>query len=308
VQLNQHIHTLGDYLQRLYGEKFRKLSIDGDFTCPNRDGTLGKGGCTFCNVDSFVKPNQASLTINEQLKVRQQELNRKTPAYMAYFQAYTSTYAEVSQLRRLYEQAIANTNIRGLCIGTRPDCVPDAVLELLASYQEQGYEVWLELGLQTADDKTLKKINRGHGFSAYADALKRAERYKIKVCTHLILGLPGENEEHYNHSLNAVLELGVQGLKLHPLHIVDGSTMAKSWKAGKIAELNLEHYVSNACQLIRLTPPEVVFHRVSAFARPPTLLAPQWCANRWTALSAINDNLIENGGQGSALGRLYIPK
>lgn len=305
VQLNQYIHTLGDYLIREYGQKFRKLSIDGDFTCPNRDGTLGKGGCTFCNVDSFVKPNQGGLAIAEQLQARQNELSRKTSAYMAYFQAYTSTYAEISQLKELYAQAIANSNIRGLCVGTRPDCVPDKVLQLLASYQEQGYEIWLELGLQSADNTTLKRINRGHDLAAYEDAVLRAQRYGIKVCTHLILGLPGEGKAHYEHSLERVLALGCAGLKLHPLHIVEGSTMAKAWRAGRLEELDLEHYVDNVCNLIRKTPAEVVFHRVSAFARPPTLLAPAWCANRWAALAKICDNLSRFGGQGAELERPY---
>lgn len=305
MQLNRYINTLGDDLKRRLGQKLRKLSLDGDFTCPNRDGTLGRGGCTFCNVDSFAKKGQAELAIDVQLKARQAEILRKTPAYMAYFQAYTSTYAEVKQLKKLYEQAMAVNDIRGLCVGTRPDCVPDEVLALLAGYQEQGYEVWLELGLQTANEATLKKINRGHGFAAYEDAIKRAQRYKLKVCTHLILGLPGEGESDYRQTLSQILTLGVEGLKLHPLHIVEGSTMGKAWKAGRLTELTLDHYVNAASNLIRHTPPEVVFHRVSAYARPPTLLAPQWCNDRWTSLTAISNNLAEFGGQGSAIGNEY---
>lgn len=299
MQLDDYVNTLGKDLKRRFDGRVRKLTIDGDFTCPNRDGTLGVGGCTFCNVDAFVKPDQQLLSVTEQLERRKAELKHKNIRYLAYFQAYTSTYAEVEHLRRMYQQALQSEDVVGICVGTRPDCVPDAVLTMLSDYQQQGKEVWLELGLQTANDKTLKRINRGHDFAAYRETVARARLYGIKVCAHLILGLPGEDQVDYRTTLEAVLETGVEGIKLHPLHVVEGSTMAKAWKVGRLETLSLDAYVEAAVDLIQRTPEEVVYHRVSADSRPPILLAPQWCGSRWTAIVAIAKRLAETGSQGS---------
>ncbi|GGA63071.1 TIGR01212 family radical SAM protein [Neiella marina] len=307
MQADQYYFTFGRYLKQTWGRKIRKLSLHGSFTCPNRDGTLGRGGCTFCNVSSFVDEQANGQKISVQLDQRRRELTRKADAYLAYFQAYTSTYGEVEQLRRLYNAALQEQDVIGLSVGTRPDCVPDEVLQLLASYQQQGQEVWLELGLQTAHAKTLKRINRGHDFSAYADAVKRARSVGLKVCCHLIMGLPGETQSHAEQSLEQVLEAGVDGLKLHPLHIVTGSTMAKAWQAGRQPVIDLEEYANTAAQLIRMTPAEVVFHRISAHARPPTLLAPDWCQDKWLAPRHILQHLSEQGAQGSLTSRPYQP-
>ncbi|WP_221074846.1 TIGR01212 family radical SAM protein [Agarivorans aestuarii] len=301
MQLDLYVNTLGRHLKQQFGGKVRKLSVDGDFTCPNRDGSIGKGGCTFCNVDAFVKPQQHMMPIGEQLDARKAELKHKDIRYLAYFQAYTSTYAEVEYLRNMYQQALADDSVVGLCIGTRPDCVPDAVLEMLAEYQTQGKEVWLELGVQTSHDETLKKINRGHDFSAFQQAVARAHQHGLKVCAHLILGLPGEQPEHYMQSLKAVLAEDIAGIKLHPLHVVEGSTMAKAWQAGRLETMTQQHYVEQAVKLIRHTPAHVVYHRVSAHARPPVLLAPNWCQNKWLALTDIAKKLAGEGPQGSAL-------
>jgi len=227
--------------------------------------------------------------------------------YLAYFQAYTSTYAEVETLRALYDEAVSQGNIVGLCVGTRPDCVPDAALDLLADYQARGFEVWLELGLQSAHDATLARINRGHGFAAYRDAVARAQARALKVCTHLIVGLPGETRPQILDTLNQVLELGVDGLKLHPLMVVRGSRMAAQYQRGEVLPSDLPTYAQLAADMIRHTPPEVVFHRVSATAQAPTLIAPDWCAPRWSAMQAIADRLSREGAQGSALGRPWLP-
>lgn len=193
MQLHLVINTFGADLLRRYGEKIYKLTLHGGFTCPNRDGTLGRGGCTFCNVSSIIDETIQIKSISEQL-VQQTNQMKKSKRYLAYFQAYTSTYAEVDHLRLMYQSALTNADIVGLCVGTRPDCVPNEALSLLAEYQEQGYEVWLELGLQTANDHTQKRINRGHVYADYHHAVQRARRLGIKVCTHLIIGLPGEKK------------------------------------------------------------------------------------------------------------------
>lgn len=303
-----HIHllvnTFGQDLLHRYGEKIHKLTLHGSFTCPNRDGTLGKGGCTFCNVASFADEGNQQLSIRDQLAARKDEIARAR-RYLAYFQAYTSTYAEVEYLRKMYEEALQVTDMVGLCVGTRPDCVPDAVLELLAGYQQQGLEIWLELGLQSAHTDTLKRINRGHDYAAYADAVTRAKARNLKICTHLIVGLPGEGKAECLSTLEQVIATGTDGIKLHPLHVVEGSTMAKAWRADRLTTLSQTEYADIAAEMIRHTPPEVVYHRVTATARKPTLLAPEWCERRWGVMLDIYRHLEAKGPQGSALGRSF---
>ncbi|CAI1026856.1 TIGR01212 family radical SAM protein [Serratia quinivorans] len=300
MQLPQLVNMFGADLQRRYGEKIHKLTLHGGFSCPNRDGTLGRGGCTFCNVASFADEQMQQQSIAEQLALQAVRVNR-AKRYLAYFQAYTSTYAEVSLLAQMYRQALAQADMVGICVGTRPDCVPPAALDLLAGYLEQGYEVWLELGLQTAHDKTLKRINRGHDFSCYQHTARLARERGLKVCSHLIVGLPGETAADHLATLQQVVDSGVDGIKLHPLHIVTGSTLARAWQAGRLPELALEEYARSAGEMIRHTPKEVVYHRISASARRPTLLAPLWCENRWNGMQAVGGYLQRHGGQGSAL-------
>lgn len=305
MQLHQLVNTIGQDLQRRYGEKVHKLTLHGGFSCPNRDGTIGRGGCTFCNVASFADEETQAQSIEQQLTERAGEIKR-AKKYLAYFQAYTSTYAEVQVLKNMYQQALQSADIVGLCVGTRPDCVPDAVLDLLADYVRQGFEIWLELGLQTANNQTLKRINRGHDFECYALITERARALGIKVCTHLIVGLPKETRTDNLQTLKQVLAVGTDGIKLHGLHIVEGSTMAKAWRAGKLQAPTLEEYVSIASEFIQMTPPEIIYHRVSSAARRPTLLAPLWCENRWLAMTEIGRALNQGGAQGSRLSRAFV--
>ncbi|ELY3761440.1 TIGR01212 family radical SAM protein [Cronobacter universalis] len=301
MQLQKLVNMFGGDLTRRYGQKVHKLSLHGGFSCPNRDGTLGRGGCTFCNVASFADETQQHLSIQQQLAQQAARVDRAR-RYLAYFQAYTSTFAEVNVLRAMYQQAVSQADIVGLCVGTRPDCVPESVLDLLSDYREQGYEVWLELGLQSAKDKTLRRINRGHDFACYQDTARRARMRGLKVCTHLIVGLPGETRRDALVSLERVVETGADGIKLHPLHIVEGSIMAKAWRAGRLSGIALEDYAVTAGEMIRHTPPDIIYHRISASARRPTLLAPLWCENRWTGMVEIDRYLNQHGAQGSALG------
>ena len=304
MQLQKLVNMFGGDLMRRYGEKVHKLTLHGGFSCPNRDGTLGRGGCTFCNVASFADEEQQHSSIAEQLAHQAQRVNR-AKCYLAYFQAYTSTFAEVQVLRSMYQQAVSQANIVGLCVGTRPDCVPGAVLDLLSEYRQQGYEVWLELGLQTAHDKTLRRINRGHDFACYQRTARLARERGLKVCSHLIVGLPGEGQSECLETLKQVVETGVDGIKLHPLHIVKGSIMARAWQAGRLQGIDLADYTVSAGEMIRHTPAEVIYHRISASARRPMLLAPLWCENRWTGMVELDKYLNEYGVQGSAIGRCW---
>lgn len=298
MSLDHYVNTFGAVCKACYGSRIKKLTIDAKFTCPNRDGTLGRGGCTFCNVASFSHEMGTQLSISEQLRQGKARMTSQSGKYIAYFQAYTSTYDEYLVLKKKYDEAILEPDIVGLCVGTRPDCVPDNVLDLLVSYQQKGIDVWLELGLQSANDETLKRINRGHNFSAYKDTINRARNRGLKVCTHLILGLPGEQHTDYINTLNQVLSVGVDGLKLHPLHIVDGSVMAKIYRRGKMPLISSQDYAYSVGEMIRHTPANIIFHRVTAYAKKPMLLAPEWCGYRWKGLVEIVNNLKEHGGQG----------
>jgi radical SAM protein (TIGR01212 family) len=295
--LPAHVNTFGQDLKRRYGRRVHKLAIHAGFSCPNRDGTRGRGGCTFCNNVSFSPNARATADVAAQIATGRAVLARRTGArrFIAYFQAYTNTYADVATLRQLYDAALAQPDVVGLSIGTRPDCVPDAVLDLLCRYRDAGYEVWLELGLQSAFDATLARVNRGHGFAEYRAAVTAARRRGLKVCTHLIVGLPGEHARHAMASLERVLALGVDGLKLHPLHVVRGTRLANTWRRGDYAPWTLDDYVGTAADLVQLTPADVVFHRLTGTASPRILLAPDWCRYKWRVIDAIASELQRRG-------------
>lgn len=233
-------------------------------------------------------------------------VHRRTGAckFLAYFQAYTNTYADLDALRARYELALAQPGVIGLSVGTRPDCVSPPVLDLLAGYLEQGLEVWLELGLQSSFDETLHRVNRGHGFAEYRAAVRAARQRGLPVCTHLMAGLPGETQWHVQASLLRVLEEGVDGLKLHPLHVVRGTRLAGTWKAGAYEPLGLDDYIALVADLIEITPADVVYHRLTGTAPAQLLLTPWWCGHKWLVLNAIENELRARGSfQGSALNR-----
>jgi len=286
-------------MKKRFGERVHKIAIDAGFTCPNSDGSKGVGGCTFCNNTSFSPNGRQPEKIQQQIAAGKHVIQKRTGAkkYIAYFQAYTNTYADVELLAHYYDLALKDPDMIGLAVGTRPDCVPDAVLDLLVSYQQRGYEVWLELGLQSAFDDTLRRVNRGHGFSEYQSTLIKARAKGLQVCTHLIIGLPGENSTHYNTTLDRVIELGVDGLKLHPLHVVKGTQLANEWRRGEYQPLALNDYVDIAVHLIERTPPNIVFHRMTATASENILLAPSWCSKKWLPLNLIAQKLERQSQQ-----------
>jgi len=293
ISLSRYVNTFGQAMLKRYGERVHKIAINAAFTCPNLDGSKGWGGCTFCNNVSFNPNGRKPPAIAEQIAAGRQVILKRTGArkYLAYFQAYTNTYADISRLRGLYDGALSEPDVIGLAIGTRPDCVPEPILDLLAGYQQQGHEIWLELGLQSSFDKTLMRVNRGHGFAEYKTALLNARKRGLQVCTHLIIGLPGENKRHCNVTLERVLELGVDGLKLHPLHVVKGTQLANEWRRGEYQPLRLEEYIDIAADIIRQTPAEVIFHRLTGTASKKILLAPVWCSKKWLVLNRLTETL-----------------
>lgn len=302
MQLTQCVHTFGQWLLARHGERVHKIALNAGFTCPNRDGSKGIGGCTFCNNASFNPSARQVVPIAAQMGRGRQGIARRTRArkYLAYFQAYTNTYAEVDELKRLYDAALAHEGVIGLSVGTRPDCVPAEVLDLLASYRERGHEVWLELGLQSAFDATLVRVNRGHGLAEYIQACRAARQRGIPVCTHLIVGLPGETAVHARASLDIVLDIGTDGLKLHPLHVVKATQLANAWRRGEYTPLTQEDYVAIAADLIERTPWEVVYHRITGTAPQKLLLAPAWCSQKWPVVNAIVAELDRRGSRQGA--------
>ncbi len=331
--LSARVHTFGRAMLARHGERVHKIALDAGFTCPNRDGTKGIGGCTFCNNKSFHPQSpggdkgagrgcndaKASTTtpapgardpvpLAAQFARARRCIARGTGArrFVAYFQAYTNTYAHVDELRALYDAALETPDVIGLSIGTRPDCVPPPVLDLLAEYRDRGHEVWLELGLQSSFDATLVRVNRGHGFAEYEEAARAARARGIPVCCHLIVGLPGETEAHCHASLDRVLDVGVDGLKLHPLHVVKHTRLAIEWRHGEYEPLTEAAYVRIAADLIERTPWDVVYHRVTGTASPDILLAPAWCAKKWDILNGIAGELERRGSrQGARAGQSW---
>ncbi len=307
--LSERINTFGQDLLRRHGERVHKIALDAGFTCPNRDGTKGRGGCSFCNNVSFSPDANTHLDLAAQIDKARRAIAKRTRArkYIAYFQAYTNTYAKIEALDALYREALKQPDMVGLSVGTRPDCVSSEVLDLLARYRDQGLEVWLELGLQSAFDKTLERVKRGHTFDEYRITALAARKRGIPVCTHLIAGLPGESEAHCHVTLDAVLQTGTDGLKLHPLHVVKHTLLAHQWKKGVYLPLTRQEYISMAANLIERTPENIVYHRVTATAPRTVLLAPLWCAEKWNVLNALEAELRQRGTrQGSRAGTHFF--
>lgn len=297
MALSDFIHTFGQHMLQQHGERVHKIALDAGMTCPNRDGAKGSGGCTFCNNASFSPNGRTPPTLKEQIDRGKRAIGMRTraPRFLAYFQAYTNTYADVEALAALYEEALSEPDMVGLSIGTRPDCVPEAVLDLLESYRRRGLVVWLELGLQSAFNESLKRVNRGHGFREYEETVMAARKRGIPVCTHLIIGLPGETERHYHASLDAVLALGTDGLKIHPLHVVKHTMLAAEWRRGEYQPLEMADYIRIAADLIERTPADIVYHRVTGTASKDILLAPSWCSQKWNILNGIELELKRRG-------------
>ncbi len=296
MALSDYITTFGQHLKARFGEKVYKLSLHADVTCPNRDGTKGIGGCTFCNNKSFF-PNDFQITsITDQINSNIDRLQAKTGAkkFIGYFQAYSNTYGEIQYLQQLYLAALESPLVVGLCIGTRPDCLTDEVLALLNRLKNSGYEIWIELGLQSSHNETLEAINRGHNFADYQDAIRRIQLYGLNVCTHLIAGLPNENKSMILESWQRVLDLGVQGVKWHPMHVVKGTQLARMWKRGEYQTIEQDTYIDIVGDALLNTPREIVVHRVmSSVTRKDLLLGPHWSGHRWPVMNALEERLAK---------------
>ena len=288
-------YSLNQYLQDTFGQKIYKISLDGGFTCPNRDGTLDTRGCIFCSQagsGEFAQNRKDSIW--QQIEKGKDRLKDKIQngKYIAYFQAYTNTYAPVKRLRELYEEAISHPDIAILSIATRPDCLSEKVLLLLQEMKEKK-PVWVELGLQTIHESSAVYIRRGYPLSVYDEAVKNLKKIGVQVIVHVILGLPGETYDQMKETVSYVAKSGADGIKLQLLHVIKGTDLEKDYRAGKFRTLEMEEYVNLVADCIELLPPDLVVHRLTGDGDRKTLVAPLWSLHKKRILNAINQKIKE---------------
>lgn len=322
----KQILTIGRYFRARHRQRVRKIPISlQGFTCPNIDGQKAKGGCIYCKNESFSPSLQTLKEISHDLPKNDILMNLnlcentlldsqiatlkaqfykhanyhkdkyKITKYMIYFQSFSNTYAPFFTLERLYSEALALPNVIGLSIGTRIDCVEDSVLNFLAKQVQNGKDIWLEYGIQSTFNQTLRLINRAHGIEGAKELVQKTRDLGIKVCVHLIYGLPKESKEMMIQSLKNVLEWGIDGIKIHPLYIVKDTIMEQMFNAGKYVPISLESYANLVVESLKLIPDNVVVQRVSAGVHDDSLIAPKWCFDKNVQMNFIREKLLENG-------------
>ncbi|MCB8817029.1 TIGR01212 family radical SAM protein [Desulfosporosinus shakirovi] len=285
--------TFNEHLRNRFREKVFKVSLDAGFTCPNRDGTLGWSGCVYCSErGSGDFAGDQKLPLHDQFVEVSERMKRKWPSakYIAYFQAYTNTYASPERLREVYEEALAEENVIGLSVSTRPDCLPEDVLDYLEELNRQTY-LWVELGLQSSHDRTMEWIRRGHDYSRFLKGLEQLRSRGIQVCAHIILGLPGESKAEMLETARAVAGLPIQGIKIHLLHVLRGTPLATIYESKPFELMTKEDYVSLVVDILEILPPEMVIHRLTGDGPPDDLIGPLWSRKKWEVLNAIDAEL-----------------
>jgi len=291
------------YLRNVFGARVAKLSIDAGFTCPNRDGRSGTGGCIFCDGRGSALRRAGPLpSVTAQLTaLRERYLRHGAQRFIPYFQTFTNTDAPPKRLRALWDEAIEfSPDVVGLAVGTRPDCVPNATLDLLASYGSR-VRVHLELGLQSAHPETIRRINRGHTYDQFVDAVRRAAARGIEVIAHVILGLPGETPAMMRETARALADLPIAGLKIHALLVLEGTALAADWRRGCVPLADLPTYAGWVADFLELLPPEIFIERLTADGYHDVLLAPQWSRAKLGVLNAIEHELAHRDSrQGQA--------
>lgn len=281
-------------MREQFDEKVFKVMLDAGFTCPNRDGRIAIGGCTFCSArgsGDFAGRRRDDLVT--QFNTIRDKQHAKWPhaKYIGYFQAYTNTYAPVETLREYFEVILEQPGVVGLSIATRPDCLPDDVVEYLAELNERTY-LWVEMGLQTIHGSTSELINRAHDTACYEEAVAKLRKHNIRICTHIIYGLPQETHEMMLETAQAVAKMDVQGIKLHLLHLMRKTPMVKQYEAGLLRFLEQDEYVKLIVDSLELLPPEMIVHRVTGDAPRDLLIGPMWSLKKWEVLNAIDAELL----------------
>lgn len=297
-------NLFSEHLRQHFGGRAHKISVDAGFSCPNRDGTRKLPGCLFCDPGgSGATGIERSLPVAQQLEAGKEVMRRKYKAqrFLAYFQPFSNTFAPVGQLRALYDEALAVPDVVGLAVGTRPDCLPAEVLDLLAGYHRRTY-FWLELGVQSVHDATLDFLRRGHDYATFLAAFAAATARGLRVCVHVILGLPGESREAMLATADEMARLRVDGIKIHLLHVLKGTPLGDLYERGEIPVLEQAEYVTLAADFLARLHPDTLVHRLTGDGPRELLLAPLWSLNKWEVLNAIDEELRRRDlRQGSTL-------
>jgi len=288
-------HSLNYFLREKFGDKVFKIALDAGFSCPNRDGTISSGGCLFCSErgsGDFGGDRRFSITTQFEDIVNMMSKKWKTGKYIAYFQAYTNTYATIEVLREKYEEAISQEGVVALAIATRPDCLDEAVLDLIEEYSHRVY-TWVELGLQTRNDESARIINRGYNLLRFEEALKELNKRNIDVVVHTIFGLPGESSEDMLKTIDYVAHNDIKGIKMHLLYLVENTPMVELYKNEKLKFLEKDEYIDIITRSIAMLPPNMVIHRLTGDAPRELLIGPMWSLKKWEVLNAIDNKLKE---------------
>lgn len=281
------------YLKNKYGAKVYKITIDAGFSCPNRDGHISTGGCIFCDEGgSFSQAHSNRLSVEEQVIVGAQTLATRFKAqkFMSYFQAYSNTYKPVNELEKIYSSSLKYKDVVGLSIGTRPDCIDEDKLKLISSYKNDYY-TWIEYGLQTIHDKTLKKINRGHDFDTFLRAYEKTKEYGINVCVHVIFGM-WETHDEMMQTAQKLAELGVDGVKIHMLVALEGTKLANMYQNNEIDFMSEEDYVNTVCDFLEYLPQSTTIHRLAGNGLKKELIAPRWIGKKLDCLNKIDREFL----------------
>jgi len=294
---SKRYNTFSDELKRVFGCKVQRISVDAGFTCPNRDGSLDTEGCIFCGGHGSGSYGiRRDLNVVAQLEDGKEVMRRKYRAsqFIAYFQSYSNTYASVDCLRELFSQALVVPDIVGIVIATRPDCLPEEILEYLAELNQQTY-LWLEIGLQSIHNESLVRINRRHDHACSVAAIERAKNHGIRVCAHIILGLPGETREEMLAMAGELNRLGVDGVKLHLLHVMKGTVLAEMYGRGEVAVMGRDDYAGLVCDFLELLDPLILIHRLTGDGGHGNLVAPLWSLKKFEILNLIDAEMERRG-------------
>ena len=286
-------YSLNQYMKDTFGRKVYRIAINGGFTCPNRDGSIGTGGCLFCSEGgSGDFAQDPGLSITEQIEKGKERVSAKIQngKYIAYFQAFTNTYAPVERLRKLYTEALDHPDIVALSIATRPDCLPDDVLDLLKELN-QVKPIWVELGLQTIHERTAGYIRRGYPLSVYDKAVEELKKRGIEVITHVILGLPGETKQDMAETVRYVVDGGIKGIKLQLLHVLKGTDLEREYLEGRVKVMSEDEYIALVTDLIKMIPSDIVIHRMTGDGAKKDLIAPLWSADKKHVLNRLKQYL-----------------
>lgn len=289
-------NNLSSYLKNQYGGNIKKICIDGGFTCPNRDGKCGTGGCIFCGergAGDHIKLNEESIASQV---MHFFERKPKGDGFIAYFQNFTNTYAPIDVLKRSYDAALIDERIVALSVGTRPDCITEEVAALLATYRER-YDVWVELGLQTANDNTARIINRGYKKEIFSAAVNTLEKYQIPIVVHIIIGLPGEDENDVIETVNYINQFHLWGIKIHSIYVMKHTMLEQMYLAGKYSPPSMEQYVHSAVYVLTHISPDVIIHRLTGDCPRDLLVAPDWNLQKNVVLQSIVKMMERQGYQ-----------